>query len=277
MKKVLWFALYIFLFCLFTLISQTGGLILLLCIPLYRFIGKRISKRWLRNILKPASFITVYLLITVTLTPLFASFFGRQPLPINSNAHLKPLSNWTWILNRHYVSQNMIDVLESSTDELSVKNERVVISYLDGCFPFIDNFPLLPHISHDDGKKLDLAFFYKGPSGQLINGDAPSFIGYGVYEGPKEGEKDQPYYCEAKGYWHYSIIETFVPQGRKQELTFDQARTKELIQTIANNRNVSKIFIEPHLKNRLNLNSPKIRFHGCQAVRHDDHIHVEVN
>ncbi|MFT5619364.1 MAG: hypothetical protein ACI85I_002607, partial [Arenicella sp.] len=38
-----------------------------------------------------------------------------------------------------------------------------------------------------------------------------------------------------------------------------------------------KVFIEPHLKTRLGLeNYSKIRFHGCQAVRHDDHIHVQL-
>ena len=29
-------------------------------------------------------------------------------------------------------------------------------------------------------------------------------------------------------------------------------------------------------KTRLLLTSDKIRFHGCQAVRHDDHIHVQL-
>ena len=29
---------------------------------------------------------------------------------------------------------------------------------LDGGFPFLDGFPLLPRLSHDDGRKLDLAF-----------------------------------------------------------------------------------------------------------------------
>ncbi len=33
---------------------------------------------------------------------------------------------------------------------------------------------------------------------------------------------------------------------------------------------------KPHLKTRLKLSSAKIRFHGCQAVRHDDHIHVQL-
>jgi len=37
-----------------------------------------------------------------------------------------------------------------------------------------------------------------------------------------------------------------------------------------------KIFIEPHLVKRLKLASNKIRFQGCRAVRHDDHLHVQL-
>jgi hypothetical protein len=52
---------------------------------------------------------------------------------------------------------------------------------------------------------------------------------------------------------------------------------KKIIENILANSNVSKVFIEPHLKNRLNLNHSKIRFHGCRAVRHDDHIHFQIH
>ena len=40
---------------------------------------------------------------------------------------------------------------------------------------------------------------------------------------------------------------------------------------------IKKIFIEPHLKQRLGLQKEnKIRFHGCGAVRYDDHKHVQL-
>ena len=43
------------------------------------------------------------------------------------------------------------------------------------------------------------------------------------------------------------------------------------------NKAIKKIFIEPHLKTRWGLkNYQKIRYHGCHAVRHDDHIHVQL-
>ena len=40
--------------------------------------------------------------------------------------------------------------------------------------------------------------------------------------------------------------------------------------------NLGKVFIEPHLKDRMKLTNSKIRFHGCGAVRHDDHIHIQL-
>ena len=64
---------------------------------------------------------------------------------------------------------------------------------------------------------------------------------------------------------------------KKRKTTLDEVHTKQLIRKIIRHKNVKKIFLEPHLKTRLGLqNESKIRFHGCHAVRHDDHIHIEI-
>jgi murein endopeptidase len=52
--------------------------------------------------------------------------------------------------------------------------------------------------------------------------------------------------------------------------------TKLLVEVLLKFDNMEKIFIEPHLKSRLGLTNSKIRYHGCGAVRHDDHIHIQV-
>ncbi len=39
---------------------------------------------------------------------------------------------------------------------------------------------------------------------------------------------------------------------------------------------VEKIFVEPHLAERLGVQADTIRFQGCRAARHDDHIHMQV-
>jgi hypothetical protein len=39
---------------------------------------------------------------------------------------------------------------------------------------------------------------------------------------------------------------------------------------------LQKIFIEPHLKNALGITDGHVRFQGCRAARHDDHVHIQV-
>ncbi|HEY9195674.1 MAG TPA: hypothetical protein VIM77_05395, partial [Mucilaginibacter sp.] len=65
-------------------------------------------------------------------------------------------------------------------------------------------------------------------------------------------------------------------QTNKVNFRFDSVRTKSLVEIFAAENSIGKIFIEPHLKSRLKLTTHKIRFHGCRAVRHDDHIHVQL-
>jgi hypothetical protein len=65
--------------------------------------------------------------------------------------------------------------------------------------------------------------------------------------------------------------------GSSKDLKFSKSATKTLLNNILSNANVSKVFIEPHLKNRIHLNNSKIRFHGCSAVGHDDHIHFQIH
>ena len=60
------------------------------------------------------------------------------------------------------------------------------------------------------------------------------------------------------------------------DIQFSKKGTQELLKLIIKQKDVGKIFIEPHLNTRLNLTSQKVRYHGCQAVRHDDHIHFQL-
>jgi hypothetical protein len=151
-----------------------------------------------------------------------------------------------------------------------------VVNYLDAGFPFINKFPLLPHLSHDDGKKLDLAFFYTDANTGKPSNTAPSPIGYGINEEPLPGEINTPAICAGNGYRMYSMLRNIMPQGNKKNFLFDAERTAAAVNLFCAQPAVNKIFIEPHLKTRLHLTSSKIRFHGCQAVRHDDHFHVEI-
>lgn len=198
-------------------------------------------------------------------------YFATEKTPI------KPLNFLTVVLNRHYVKPKMRDQMFLIANDLRVEFPNTQIAYLDANFPYFNGFPLLPHLSHDDSEKLDLAFFYKDKATQKLLNTSPSWMGYGVYAAPQKGELNQPNICRKKGYWQYSFLEKITPQWKKGEVIIDAQRTKRFLQLLAKNKAVKKIFIEPHLKTRWGLNSyQKIRYHGCHAVRHDDHIHVQL-
>jgi hypothetical protein len=197
-------------------------------------------------------------------------------LPMKETDHLRPLNILTCFLNRNYVRPNLKEAAFTAAKQMNDQFPGTTVNYLDASFPFINKFPLAPHLSHNDGKKLDLAFCYvDNRTGKETNA-SPSPIGYGVSEEPRAGEVNTAAFCAGKGYWQYSLLMKIVPQGNKHNFTFDSTRTKGLVNIFANQPVIDKIFIEPHLKDRLGLTTSKIRFHGCQAVRHDDHIHVQI-
>lgn len=265
--------LLIFLLALLTAVTQTGGVVLLCTIGIIFFFRKRLSSRWKVYLSGTVVFLLLYAISSFTIVPLVAKHFGRVPLPLRGG--VKPLNIGTCLLNRHYVRPALRDVVMKSHEVLNAKYPGCTVNYLDAGFPFYNGFPLIPHLSHNDGRKLDLAFFYKDKNGKILN-DAPSAIGYGVYESPFGSEVNYAERCTSKGYWQYGVMERIVPQHNKPDYIFDAARTAALVNILSANKSVEKIFIEPHLKKRLGLYSPKIRFHGCQAVCHDDHVHVQI-
>lgn len=218
-------------------------------------------------------FFATYLVTSLLLLPILAPLFGRSPLPITGN--LRPLNYMTCILNRHYVRPELKKQIIQLADRMAQKYDGTKTNYLDANFPFFNRFPLLPHLSHNDGKKLDLAFYYLKNS--TPTNTAPGFTGYGIYDEPGEGESNYPLICKQKGYWQYGLLSSFVLQSSKAGYQVDTQRTTDLVEMLAEDPATDKVFIEPHLKQRWQLNRfDNIRFHGCQAVRHDDHIHTQI-
>jgi len=103
----------------------------------------------------------------------------------------------------------------------------------------------------------------------------PSRSGYGFYERPKNGEINQPHKCIDNGYWQYDFPK-YLTLGSNKNLSFAESKTKDLINLILNRKQTQMVFIEPHLKSRLKIDHRKLRYHGCKAVRHDDHIHYQI-
>jgi len=237
------------------------------------YVQRSLQAKWLAPFLFLVIFSVLYSISSLLIVPPVAKHFGRVPMPWQGD--VRPLNIATCLLNRHYVKPALREAVLASASAVRKKYPGTVTNYLDGCFPFYNGFPLMPHLSHNDGRKLDIAFFYTDVNG-VKSDDSPSWIGYGVYEGPREHEENYPLQCKAKGYWQYGILEQVASQRNKNRYKFDAQRTAYLVNVLSKQSAIHKIFIEPHLKTRLALSSPKIRYHGCQAVRHDDHIHVQL-
>jgi len=265
LKILLKIILKIVLFVFLTLITQIGGIVYLLSLIISRKWNKKLKFKTL------IIFIGLYLLTTFLIVPLVAPNFGREK--VKHSEKIKPTNYMTVLLNRNYVRPKLNEILSQTEKELSGTN--IEIHYLDANFPFINKFPLLPHLSHNDGKKIDISLIYETDSG-IITDKQKSVSGYGVFENPKSNEYNQIEKCLQSGYFQYDYPKYMTFGKINKELAFSQKGTKKLIKSILKNRNFGKLFIEPHLKSRMSLKDNRIRYHGCRAVRHDDHIHIQM-
>jgi hypothetical protein len=131
--------------------------------------------------------------------------------------------------------------------------------------------PFKPHLSHGDGRQIDLGLYYTDRDGALME-DFPDTSRHGRLwpaEPPRPGEQ------------------VACPEGRtgrahkpdppaNRPWRLDEVRTKALVEILIADSRVRRILIDPHLERRFGLwGHPKLRFAGCQAARHDDHIHVD--
>lgn len=252
------------LFCVLTTLTQIGGIVYLLSIVISTKWNKKLKFKTL------IIFTSLYFFSTLLIIPLISPVFGREK--VKHTDKIKPTNYMTVLLNRNYVSPKLNDLLSKTGKKLNGTN--IEIHYLDANFPFIDKFPLLPHLGHDDGKKIDISLVYETENGTIIN-KQKSISGYGVFETPKPNEYDQIKKCLKKNFL-YDFPKYLTFGEINKNLVFSEKGTKKLIENILKSRDLEKVFMEPHLKNRINLKNNKIRFHGCRAVRHDDHVHIEL-
>lgn len=260
-----WFV-HIILFVFLTVVTQIGGLVLLVSNALSFKIRK--SYRFKKTIV----FLAIYLFSTLIVVPLIAPMFGREKVIHDEN--ISPTTYATVLLNRNYVIPELNDLLQAAAIQLS--SDGIALKYLDANFPFVNGFPLIPHLSHSDGKKIDISFVYSDRGTSVDSKKKKSLSGYGVFEGPKGIEIDQISECIQRGYWQYDYPKYFTFGSINKDLEFSNRLNFRLIQSFLKQDKLGKIFLEPHLKNRLGLKHKKIRYHGCQSVRHDDHIHIQL-
>ena len=261
------FGLHALAVVLLTLATQIGGLVWW---PAWRF-----TRGFAKH---PLSFAVVLVCAVGTLLSIlgFAAqavspAFGRVPLPCvqgASFARVEPETLLTCLLQRHYVTTTARDVLSDAARRMGVDARP---RYLDAGFPFLDGFPMLPHLSHDDGRKVDLALIWRDANGQT---PSPSWLGYWGFAEPRPGD---PSPCAERNDWITTRWDmTWFPLFVASR-TLDEKATAKLVRTLVADPRVTKILLEPHLVERLGVAHPKVRFQGCRAARHDDHIHVEVS
>lgn len=259
--KILKVVLHLFIAAALTTITQIGGVIYLVVI-----IGFRTKK------LKYLYFLVAYVIVSLFIIPPVAEIFGREK--IKNNNYLKPQSIFYTLSNRNYVEPKLNILLQKVSTDLNDAYPGTKLVYLDANFPFFNGFPLLPHLSHNDGKKVDISLLYE--ENGVISNKKPSISGYGVFEAPTRSEKNQTSICKNRGNWQYDLTKYSHFGKINTEISFSSKGTEYLMKQILKQPQLQKVFIEPHLKTRMNLLHSKIRFHGCQAVRHDDHIHIQI-
>ncbi len=241
---------HFFVVLVLTLLSQVGGLAWI------------VALFWRRRLV---AFLITYAVLGLSAVWI-APMFGRVALSCLGDGPLQVQSPLYCALNRTYVSLELRDVLVETATAMDRQFPGTQTLVLDANFPFLDGFPLLPHLSHDDGEKVDLAFFYRDESGYLP-GSTRSPIGYFAFE---QGPSD----CNPR--WPTMRWDLAVLQPLWRTLEVDQARTAAILRILAQDARVERIFVEPHLVERLGLSHPAIRSQGCRAARHDDHIHLEL-
>jgi hypothetical protein len=98
---------------LLTILSQVGGVILLLWLVIFQFFKEKLRNPWLRRGVNLGGFVIFYLFFMFVLIPPLARIQDRVPLPISKSGALIPVSYWTAIFGRNYIKSEGRDKLET--------------------------------------------------------------------------------------------------------------------------------------------------------------------
>lgn len=255
-----------------TLLTQIGGAIWLLTLGLVR-----LSKVRLGAFVFLVLFAGLYAAGS-TLGYVVAPVFGRVPLPClgDGTSRLRMQSPLFCVLNRQYVVPDLREAVVALSAHMDRAFPGTTTLALDANFPFFDGFPLFPHLSHADGRKLDIAFFYQDADGNYKDKATRSPIGYFAFEQPRPDSilpcRDREDLLTLR--WDLDFL-----QSLWRPLPLEESRTREALRWLSSEGSgfgIEKIFVEPHLAQSLGVEADSIRFQGCRAARHDDHIHMQV-
>jgi hypothetical protein len=247
-----------------TLLTQVGGVAYLLALLGMARWRRGLSRRRRAAYLTAAT-VGIYTIASIAIVPPLAALFGRERASCAS-ATLAGCA-----LNRIYLRPETLALIGTLDQAMASSYPGSGVTILEGSFPFFDGLPLPPHLSHHDGRKVDLAFFYRDAGDRPVARGSPSPIGYFHFQQPRPGEREP---CAGRFTplrWNFAWL-----QPKEPAWMLDAERTRAMILWLKARPEVTRIFLEPYLADRLGVSGGKLRFQGCQAARHDDHLHVEV-
>ena len=195
-----------------------------------------------------------------------APLAGREALPC-TGAPLRMQSAFYCIALRNFVAPDLADLAGDAASRVAAQHPGTATLALDGGFPF-SGLPMLPHLSHADGRKLDFAFFYQSPDGPYLPGQTRAPLAYFAFE-TLETPTCPPAWATLR--WDLRWMQALYP-----DRPLEPVRTASLVRALLDDPRLGKLFMEPPLADRLGLSDPRLRFQGCRAARHDDHIHIQL-
>jgi hypothetical protein len=270
---------FVFMLCsLLTLLSQVGGVILLLWLLVFWSFKKKIKNAWVRRGVHVGGFVVFYMLFVLAIIPMLARLQHRAPLPMTKSGNLVPVTYWNVVFMRNYIIEPGKEKMVKIADEFAQKHPGLKVKYMDCNYPFrFDVFGgktwvlegLVPHKTHT-GDVADIALIFNDKNGQPSN-QTRTFFGYGGSEEPGPQEVNIPKKCDQNN-WRYSFMYRNIP---KKDIHMNGNLTRDLI-LLFRKYAYSTIFIETHLQQRLKLKGKSYSCANCdEGVRHDDHFHVQ--
>ncbi|MEJ2814303.1 hypothetical protein [Caulobacter sp. CCG-8] len=253
-----------------TILTQVGGVALLLTAWLARL------RRW-PVWLSVLGFVAVYGVVSFVVVPPLAEIGGRVRLscvagPGRPYAAVNP---GLCVLNRNYATPETDALVAALATHMADRYPGTITRFLDAGFPFFDGFPLMPHLSHRDGRKVDLAYYYREADGRRVLDGAAGPIGYWAYEAPGADEARPCAHAKQPNLrWDFAALQSRVTRRADPER---MSAALAWLTTEGRAHGLRKVLIEPHLKQRWAPGVDMVRFQGCRAARHDDHLHLELS
>jgi hypothetical protein len=261
------------LFALLTLLTQVGGLALWPIFgTIYRY--SRLFPFLKRILFRTVTLGIAYLVVCQTVVPLTAHMMGRTRLPIFATESLPtgPLHIGYTLLNRTYVQAHTYQAYTEAVRRFGKKHPGITVRYLDAGFPF-ETIPLLPHLSHSDGQRIDVAFLFESEGKHIDRALSP--IGYWGYAKESRPRSECAGSTRKLGPLRVSLRWDFAPlQVLWPSFTLDRKHTRALFRELAKDTRVCSILLEPTLHKI--LNAPKLSSNPCNVARHDDHFHLSI-